>query len=144
MKLRVAARLAPWTCLLVLIGCSSNNQPECFAVRGQVKFNNKPVGDAMVTFHPQVEPAVPVPRPTAICDAQGNFSLTTFRQNDGAPPGDYAITIELREERMVGEEMVRDGKNVLPAKYASKETSGLNYRVVAGSNEVPTLELTGR
>jgi hypothetical protein len=80
----------------------------------------------------------------AYCDAEGRFQLTTFDSGDGAPAGRYKITVELRAARQVGEELVRDGPNTLPVRYASADTSPLEREVVAGENEVPPLEITAR
>jgi hypothetical protein len=45
---------------------------------------------------------------------------------------------------MGGEELVRDGRNLLPARYSRPETSGLQYEVVVGENQVPPLALRSR
>src|SRR5690349_9544651 len=92
----------------ILAGCSSESRPICHPVRGVVTMGGKPVAEAMVAFHPTTATA-DSPRPLATTDAQGAFSLTTYERNDGAPEGEYAITIELRAPRQVGEEIVRDG-----------------------------------
>ena len=113
-------------------------------MRGQVRLDGKPLADAVIVFHPLTEQALPAPQPLAFADAEGRFALTTVRKDDGALIGDYAITIELRAPRAAGEETVRDGKNLLPSRYAKPATSGLRYQVVAGNNEVPPLELKSR
>ena len=79
----------------------------------------------------------------SVCDAQGRFELTTYDARDGAPAGQYAITVELRQPQQRGEEMVRDGPNVLPPKYADASRSPLRYTVVEGRNEVPPLVISG-
>lgn len=107
-------------------------------------FGKDPIAEAVVVFHNAVEPDRPVPAPTALTDGAGRFALSTYGDADGAPAGEYAITVVLREPRMVGEELVRDGKNLLPARYAQAKTSELTYRVVPGPNEVPTLVLRSR
>lgn len=95
----------------------------------------------MVVFHPLMAGTEKVPSPIAQTDSEGRFSLTTLRTGDGAPPGEYAITVELREPRQVGEELVRDGRNLLSPRYASEQETPLRYTVVAGTNEVPPLKL---
>jgi hypothetical protein len=113
-------------------------------VRGKVLHNGQPLAEAMVVFHPQDSQAVAAPRPMAYTNEQGEFSLTTVKQGDGAPVGQYAITVELREQRLVGEEQVRDGRNLLPPQYASPQTSPLKFEVAEGENEVPPIAIQAR
>lgn len=98
----------------------------------------------MVVFHPLTPSAEAPQKPLAYTDAQGQFALTTYRSNDGAPEGEYAITVELRALRQIGEEMVRDGPSLLPPKYARPETTPFRYRVVPGENGVPPLAVDAR
>ena len=127
----------------VLAGCGGESGPVCHPVRGQVRWNGQPLAEALVIFHPPVGgPAIS--KPFAQTDSQGNFSLTTLQFGDGAPAGEYAITVELRELRQVGEEAVRDGRNLLPARFASPQESGLRHVVVEGENVVSPLEIPAR
>lgn len=122
-------------------GCQKDMRPKRHPVRGQVMMGDKPIAEASVVFHPLTETSS-TQRPVATTDQNGNFTLTTFDREDGAPVGDYAITLELRAPRQVGEETVRDGRNLLPTKYARPETTSLRYRVVEGENLVPPLVLS--
>ena len=98
----------------------------------------------MIVFHPLAPPERPFPKPFGCCDAQGRFQLMTFETGDGAPAGRYAITVELRALRRLGEEVVRDGANTLPARYGLPDTSKLEFEVVAGDNEVSPLAIDAR
>ena len=40
-----------------------------------------------------------------------------------------------------GDEVVREGRNLLPDKYRRPKTSGFEFTVRAGDNEVPVLDL---
>ncbi len=78
----------------------------------------------------------------AVTDRNGHFELTTFQQGDGAPSGRYAITVELRELQDTGDgEMERNGRNLLPKKYQTPSTSGLEFTVGDGDNMVPQINL---
>jgi len=127
-----------------LPGCSHEPSFPCHPVHGEVRLDGRPLADAVVVFHPLVSSTPPAPQPLAFTDSGGRFALTTVRKDDGAIAGDYAITVELRAPRTSGEETVRDGKNLLPARYAKPDASGLRYQVVVGDNEVPRLELKSR
>jgi hypothetical protein len=127
------------TPLLLLTSCSGSAAR--YPVQGQVLVGDQPVADAMVVFHPQFETPPGQPKPLGITDAEGKFQLTTLQANDGALPGDYRITVELRQERLSGEELVRDGPNLLPAKYAKAETTPFAFTVGKQTNEVPLLAI---
>lgn len=129
----------------LLAGCGPTNElPPCYPVRGQVLQAGKPLADAIVMLHP-VSVAVEVrQKPVAYSDAEGRFSLTTYDSADGAPAGDYAVTVELRAPRMVGEEAVRDGRNLLPVRYSKPETSTLTCTIATGENDIPPINLPAR
>lgn len=129
---------------VVLAGCSKPAGPPCFPVRGTVTQDGKPLVDVMVVFHPLSPPAEPFPLPLGHTDVQGKFELQTLRAADGAPAGEYAVTLELRELRRSGEELTRDGKNLLPPRYATPRSTPLRYTVVEGENEVPPIAISAR
>ena len=127
--------------LLGIAGCGDEKSgPVCHPVSGQVLYKGSPVVEGMVFFHP-LDSAETAQRPMAVTDKNGRFELTTIRNGDGAPAGRYAITVELRALRDDGDEMVRDGRNLLPKKYQNPRTSGLKYSVDSGENEVPLINL---
>ncbi len=72
---------------------------------------------------------------TARTDATGCFQLTTNEPGDGAPAGHYAVTVEYRELVQEGDEQVRAGRNLLPARYADPATSGIRCEVRAETNQ---------
>lgn len=136
-RLQIAALLA------AAAGCGEAGVT-CHPVKGQVLQGNKPLGEAMVVLHPQGGDGALKQKPIAYTDADGRFRMTTFQSNDGAPAGPYAITVELRAPRTVGEEVVRDGRNLLPPRYADPATSGLKVDVVEGENVIPPIDVAGR
>jgi hypothetical protein len=113
-------------------------------VRGTVTQDGKPLAEVMVVLHPFTPPTDPFPLPLGYTDEQGKFELQTLRPGDGAPAGEYAITLELRELRRSGEEMTRDGKNLLPSRYATLKTTPLRATVVEGPNDLPPIAVTAR
>jgi hypothetical protein len=125
------------------IGCGPS-RPTTYPVKGAVMHKGKPLAEAIVVFHPE---GPDHPQKTSLAtytDAEGKFELTTSRLRDGALPGNYRVTVVLRAPRLVGEETVRDGRNLLPAKYAKPETSGFQYEVKPGDNDVPTFQIADR
>ena len=125
--------------LLLTAGCSES-RPTCYPVHGQVTQNKKQLAEAIVVLHPQGRSPT-AQKPLAHTDADGRFQVTTFAPGDGAPPGSYAVTIELRAPRQAGEEIIRDGRNLLPARYANPATSDFTVDVKEGENEIPAIDL---
>jgi hypothetical protein len=80
--------------LVALCGCAGDGRKPTYAVRGQVfDAKKKPATGALVVFHPVTADANHPARPSATVDAEGNYALTTYVTGDGAPAGEYAITI---------------------------------------------------
>jgi hypothetical protein len=79
--------------LLLTTGCGNGQKP-VYKVHGQVFDANKmPAVGALVTFHPaNADPNDPL-KPIGKVDEQGNYSLTTYIERDGAPEGTYVITV---------------------------------------------------
>ena len=140
-KFRYSASLAALAALCSVAGCSHSQGPKCFPVRGQVFYKGKPLADAVVVLHPRSGNVEGNHKPVARTTATGSFSVTTSQPGDGAPPGEYGITIELRAPQTIGEEVVRNGPNLLPAKYALPASSGLMCVVEQGENEIPAINL---
>jgi hypothetical protein len=109
-----------------------------------VTFAGKPLAEAMVVFHPVEGSVEGDHKPLAYTTDEGRFDMTTYLTGDGAPAGKYEITVELREPRVVGEETIRDGRNLLPPKYSRPDTSGLTCTVAEGENELPPIAIEDR
>src|SRR5271166_401014 len=82
--------------VFVLTGCNDGRKP-VYPVQGQVlDAEGKPAAGAKVIFHPTEDRDPNAPRPIGVVEADGAFSLTTYYNGDGAPPGAYAVTVEWR------------------------------------------------
>jgi hypothetical protein len=142
---------AVWVSMLtlsMLIGCGSSDLPKTYKVTGTVKLNGAPVEGAIVTFLSSEKKKDAV----GSTNAKGEFKLSTFGPGDGALPGSYKVTIskpdrpaappattpppgviasgEISESYVPptnspGNMKDSGPKNLLPAKYASDQTSGL-------------------
>lgn len=67
-------------------------------------------------------------------EADGRFRLSTYKAWDGAPVGEYVVTV-IQPVPMVDEKGL-PGENRLPAKYSSTKTSELRASVKLGDNEL--------
>ena len=126
---------------LTLGGCSQapSGAVPTFPVKGQVTYRGVPAAGAFVTLHPKVAaPDVPTPRASVARD--GSLELTTFNGGDGAPEGEYVVTVQwYKPVRQAGDLVA--GPNVIPAKYASPKTSPLVIKVAANDNVLPPIQL---
>ncbi len=136
-SLVVLTRLLLLGAVVALSGCSGHKT--VYHVKGKVLVNGQPAVNAAVVFHPE-PPSEKFPeRPRGTVGADGSFQLTTYRYQDGAPAGRYAVTVSWVELARKGDDIVND---YLPPQYKNPTTSGLTAEVKSGSNDLPPFELT--
>ena len=126
---------------LTLTGCGdANSQLPVFPVQGTVALKGKVLANALVVLHPfdTSDPRATACRATT--DANGNFTMSTYKANDGAPEGDYKVTVECYHLKGSGNSL-EPGPNILPVKYSRPSTTNLTVRVARGTNNSPTIEL---
>jgi hypothetical protein len=123
----------------LLSGCARNTRKPVFPVRGQVFVDGKPAAGATLFFNP-VEPDPDAVAPFAVVDAGGSFSLTTYLTFDGAPAGEYVVTIRWpgAPQRAEGER----GPDRLKGLYGNPKNSTLRATVEKKSNELRPFRLT--
>lgn len=126
-----------------LVGCGGGGQgvagrPTTAPVSGTVLYNQEPIEGATVTFVPQGHSHAAV----GLTDSSGEFRLQTFSRDDGAVPGEFKVTVRKVELPSGAAEPPPDGedgpqweeRSLLPERYASAETSGLDATVTEGAN----------
>jgi hypothetical protein len=122
------------------VGCGkSENRIPVHPVTGAIQFRGQPAAGAFVSLHPKSAVAG-VPNPRATVAKDGSFVFTTYDGNDGAPEGDYVLTVQWYRPVRQGNDLV-GGPNVLPAKYASVRTSDVQIKVAAGENRLKPIHL---
>ncbi len=153
MRLR---RLLPLASLLAL-ACDDHRPPPgpipVHPVSGRVTYKGKPVPGALVAFHPVAAPATgPAkpgeagpPRPTGKTDADGNFKLHSYVGDDGAPAGDYKVSVALAGSAETRNIMAKDASKTpnttLPPRYADPGKSDLTATVGDGDNALAPFDL---
>jgi hypothetical protein len=121
--------------------CAKGGRKPVYPVQGQVLVKGRPAAQAQVTFHPVADGGPEAVRPVGHVDPQGRFRLTTYAEGDGAPEGEYRVTVQwFLATRVRGSDEHRS-VNYLPARYARAETSGLSATVTRGENNLPVIEL---
>lgn len=81
-----------------LFGCGSKSgEVRVVPVEVKVVHDGKPVAKAQVALHPETEPGPGVlpARPNGVTDDSGHFKPTSYRPGDGAPEGEYRVTVVL-------------------------------------------------
>lgn len=124
---------------LTVYSCSqASKRPPLYTVKGRVFFEGSPAVGAVVIFHAIGEEKTNASRPRGKTDVNGDFDLTTYKAGDGAPNGEYVVTVEWKKI----EDHPEQGTDLLPAEYADPKTSRLRAAIVAGSNDAIVLRLT--
>jgi hypothetical protein len=136
-----ARGLAATACLVGLLGCSEA-KPDRIAVHpaaGTITFKGQPAHGASLTLHPKTA-AESIPAPRANVEKDGSFKLSTFNGGDGAPEGEYVVTVRWYKLVKEGSDLIA-GPNVIPPKYTNPQSSDLTVRIAAGENALPPIKL---
>jgi hypothetical protein len=112
--------------LLVCIGCGDGKAPT-FDVSGRVLVKGKPAQGAFLVFHPKEAAEKDAPRPYATTNADGEFKLTTYESEDGAPAGGYRVTIVWRPVPKSTIEAEKPDR--LQGRYSNPATSGIEVTI---------------
>jgi hypothetical protein len=128
---RAGRRALPVAALLLsaVAGCGSGLYP----VHGQVTLEDgKPLTKGMVIFECKQGEKTVMAR--GEIQADGSYRLSTSKPGDGAPPGKYRVVIAPMENVDLP-----DNERRLPfdRRYTDFKTSGLEFEVRAGDNEIP-------
>jgi hypothetical protein len=140
--------------LLALMGCGSgggaSGGPPRYPVSGLVTFNGQPLAGADIVFKMKDGSLSSFGR----TDDKGHYELTTRSSNDGAPEGDYLVSISKTDTAAqdASKMPLQDDKNynpyigknapptvpkpVVPSKFGDTATSGLTARVGKEKNEL--------
>ena len=140
-----ALRLA-FSCTIVAllcVACAKSGRKPVYPVHGQVlDGNGRPATGALLVFHPVDEKDPKVLRPLARVDERGDFALTTYEKNDGAPEGEYIMSIEWRQPPANPFAGKKEGNDRLRGRYSDPKTSPLRFKVERqADNTVPPIRL---
>jgi hypothetical protein len=127
---------------IALTGCADAKpeQVPVFPATGKITFKGEPTVGAVIGLHAKTPPTEQYPAPRASVGVDGSFKITTYAGGDGAPEGDYTVTVLWYKPIKNGNDLM-SGPNVIPAKYTKPETSDLEVKIVAGENILPPLQL---
>lgn len=146
-------QLTAFICCCLTTGCqgAASDRPTVVPVRGTVTLRGAPVAGAEIKFKPKTG----LTSAFGATDAAGNYELTTFEGGDGAPPGEYVVTVfKYQAQPQSSASMDSPGydatgktaatapaKNLLPQRYAEESNSGLMAIVKVDSDNQFNFEL---
>lgn len=128
-----------------IAGCAPATTPklDTYPVSGQVMVNGQPAVRAEVRMRPTKPLLDPLNRsvePYGIVEADGMFRISTYRDKDGAPPGEYAITIVWPTITVDGGEEVF-GPDRLNGRFGNPLSPVTMFTVQEASNLIPGFDL---
>jgi hypothetical protein len=148
---RCAARVVGLFLLTVIAaaGCNraDSDMKPVYPVEGSLFVKGKPAKGAAVTFHPlpldSVRGTTLTPRATVSDD--GSFRLATYNTDDGAPEGEYAVTIYWPGKRGGNANQDADPLDLPPdqlgLRYTDPATSTIKIEVKAPRTHLPSIQL---
>jgi hypothetical protein len=120
-------------------GCGGSKEA---TVSGKVTLDGSPITTGTIVFIPSAAGT----QAYGAIEQSGSYELFTGQQR-GLKPGDYVATVVAREKPPTNVTELGGpappGKAITPRWYAAKETSGLNFTIAPGANEI-NLELTSQ
>lgn len=131
--------------ILLVIGCQQPGyeweERPVFPVEGQVLIRGRPQPGVQVTFHPLDQSQAG--RPRGVTDAEGRFRLRTYTVDDGAPAGEYAVTLYWPVPRTPAQEADSElpTSDRLKRRYADPGNSGLRATVHEQPTALPPFEI---
>ena len=124
--------------LTCLVGCGSPRKAAVYPVAGTLTVSGQPVANAMVAFHPLDQAGSQTVLPVANTGPDGTYRLMTYAAGDGAPAGEYAVTVVWPDDsqpRDECEDVVTHDR--FKGRYTDPAKSPWRVTVGPGTNEVP-------
>jgi len=132
-------------CVVLGAGCEKpapQNKP-VYPVHGSAVFNGKPPVGATVIFNPLPLDRMATPS-RGMVKADGSFQLSTYGSEDGAPEGEYAVTLYWPGKR-TGKKAESEDEEIPPDqlgnRYFDAASSKIKVQVKAGENKLEPFQL---
>ncbi|WP_165226369.1 DUF4198 domain-containing protein [Aquisphaera insulae] len=128
--------------LFLVVGCRGEDTgPRVYPVSGRILVDGKPAAKAEISFHPLDPRSRQAPQPIAIAEEDGSFRPSTRLSQDGAPAGEYTLTVVWRKIRVDhGEEVA--GADQLNGRYNDPHRSGLRVTIKEDENTLDPIHLS--
>ncbi len=125
---------------LVVSGCGGkkdDGRPPVFPARGSVVSKGKSLDGAMLLFHPKDSKLKDV-RCYAKTEPDGTFKVSTYDAGDGAPEGEFTVTITWPT---VSVEDGGYGEDRFQGKFNNPQTTPFKATITKPSTELPAFEV---
>lgn len=138
--------------LTLLAGCGGSSKPAAVKAGGKVVYRkNTPTPGALIVFHP-LDPNFEKTiggKPFATVRDDGTFALTTYEEGDGAPAGEYGVTVDWKGPKkdkgakfaLSGEGGGSSGPSVLNPKYGDPQNLVIKVTVKPGQANDFTIDV---
>lgn len=141
-------RAGPLVLVLTAVGCAGPVAPApvpVYPVAGKLIVSDRPAGGAKLMFHPVSKGDAPL-YPVGVTAADGTFHLTTRAPGDGAPEGEYVVTMIWPHDGLVLDECAcidLQTHDRLCGLYADPATSRLRATVRPERTEITLYATVG-
>jgi hypothetical protein len=149
LKIRGSTLAAALTfAVLLCCGCGKKHDGrlKSYPVHGQVTVDGKPTGGVYVFLNPAQQPQTHGIFPNAITNSEGQYWISTYDAEDGAPLGDYVVTAKWPKGE--GLQVHSESPDRLKGRYADPAKSSIKITVKEARksqpNQVPPLELVSK
>jgi hypothetical protein len=133
--------------ILVLAGCGdSRSFPKVYEVHGTILVNGQPTDGCQIFLSRTSGPQLETPAsPQGITDSNGEFLITSYNTDDGAPEGEYVVTIEWHERTGITKQEF-GGPDKLGGAYSkvdkTKGMAGFTLKIEGAPLQLPPFKLT--
>lgn len=122
---------------LLCAACGRGNRPPVYPAKGKVLVNGQPEKGVAVSFYHSEGWGGQTIVPHGLTDEKGEFVLTTFDPNDGAPAGQYKVTAVWP----AWVNLKGTAPDQLNGNYADTKKSTLTAQIEPKPNVLTTLEI---
>jgi hypothetical protein len=132
--------LLSWMMPLLFAGCfhGHGSRLPTYPASGSVFFGGQPAAGAIVQLSSLDDPKLIGLCPHAVVGQDGSFQLTTYRTDDGAPAGTYALTLRWPSPPPPDRE---EGPDRFAGLYADPEKPLCQVEIKPGNNLLHRIEL---
>lgn len=131
------------TAWCLVSGCSDETlrPPKTVPVSGSVTYQGKPTRGVRVKFHPQFDIGDVPFTPYGETGADGKFLLNTGASGNGAPKGDYIVTMEMPYIDADPKDGLEAELDYLRGAYSDPAKSNLKVTIKDGNNVLEPFQL---
>ncbi len=132
---------------VLVAGCSGNGKPVTLPVKVTISYKGQPAPGALVVLHPVNEAREKEigGKPFGTVKDDGTLSITTYEDGDGAPEGEYGVTVQWNEAPKAGKISLTSegggGRDKFSGRYGDPRNPKFKFTVKSGSPNELDLKL---